>query len=320
MALSEFELIHRYFQDVGLSGRDDVLLGVGDDCALLQVPDGYTLAVSMDTLVAGVHFHHDVDPESLGHKVLAVNLSDLAAMGASPAWATLGLTLPSVDEEWLSAFSRGFSRLARTHGVGLVGGDTTRGPLSCTVQVHGFVSPGDAMRRDRAQAGDLIYVSGTLGDAGLALNSSRFGFDPGVERNVLRQRLDWPHPRVGEGVGLLGIARCAIDISDGLAADLGHICEASGVGASVSLDLLPLSPVVRRYVQETGDWSIPLASGDDYELCIAVAPRHQLLVEERFPLFTCVGKVQEGQGVIFLKPDGELLEPLRRGYEHFSDD
>ena len=318
MALSEFELIRRYFRDAG-PRREDVLLGVGDDCALLRVPDGYALAVSMDTLVAGVHFHHDADPESLGHKALAVNLSDLAAMGAEPAWATLGLTLPSADDRWLEAFSRGFSELARAQGVQLVGGDTTRGPLSCTVQVHGFVRPEMAMRRDAAKPGDLVCVSGTLGDAGLALASSRLGFDPGKGRESLHRRLDWPLPRIREGMDLAGIARCAIDISDGLASDLGHICEASGVGASVSLERLPLSPVVRRYVEETGDWSVPLASGDDYELCITVDPRFEATVAARFPQFTVVGTVSATRDILFLGARGEVLEPPRRGYEHFSD-
>jgi thiamine-monophosphate kinase len=318
MALSEFELIRRYFQACG-PGRGDVLLGVGDDCALLEVPPGQVLAVSLDTLVEGVHFRRGVAPESLGYKALAVNLSDLAAMGAKPAWATLGLTLPSVDERWLEAFSRGFSNLAKAHGVQLVGGDTTRGPLSCTIQVHGFVSPEMAMRRDAAKPGDLVCVSGTLGDAGLALAPSRYGFDPAAGREALRRRLDWPLPRVREGADLLGIARCAIDISDGLASDLGHICEASGVGAEVSLERLPLSPVVRRYVDETGDWSVPIASGDDYELCITVDPSFEATLAERFPQFTVVGVVRVAGGVRFAGPDGKALEPARRGYEHFSD-
>ena len=317
MALSEFELISRYFLG-STPGREDVILGVGDDCALLKVPEGCALAVSMDTLVAGVHFLHGVDPESLGHKALAVNLSDLAAMGAVPAWVTLGLTLPDPDEPWLASFMGGFTDLARKYGVQLVGGDTTRGPLSCTVQVHGFVMPEKALRRDRAEPGDLIYVSGTLGDAGLALGSSRLGFDPGTDHPALCDRLDRPTPRVTEGLALAGIVRCAIDISDGLASDLGHICEASGVGATVMLDQLPLSSAVGRYVTETGDWSVPLASGDDYELCITVAPRFAFALEEQFPLFTQIGTVCEGEDIRYLKPDGEALEPLRRGYEHFS--
>ncbi len=311
MPISEFELIRRHFQDCG-SGRADVLLGVGDDCALLEVPPGQALAVSLDTLVEGVHFRRGVDPESLGHKVLAVNLSDLAAMGAEPAWATLGLTLPAPDEAWLAGFSRGFCRLASAHGLRLVGGDVTRGPLSCTVEVHGFVPPGLALRRDAARPGDTVYVSGTLGDAGLAL----LGAGAGPE--ALR-RLDRPEPRVTEGLALRGVARCAIDISDGLAADLGHVCEASGFAATVHLDRLPLSPAVARQVEGTRDWGLVLASGDDYELCVAAPAVQRAAIAKRLPSLTPIGEVSEGRGVRFVEPGGRVLEPLRTGYDHFAD-
>ena len=311
MPLSEFELIRRYFQACG-PGRGDVLLGVGDDCALLEVPPGQVLAVSLDTLVEGVHFRRGVDPESLGHKALAVNLSDLAAMGAEPAWATLGLTLPTPDEAWLAGFSRGFCRLASGHRLQLVGGDVTRGPLSCTVEVHGFVPPGLALRRDAARPGDTVYVSGTLGDAGLAL------LDAGAGPEAIR-RLDRPEPRVAEGLALRGVARCAIDLSDGLAADLGHVCEASGVAATVHLDRLPLSPAVADHVARTGDWTLPLASGDDYELCVTAPAAQRATLAERLPSLTPIGEVSEGRGVRFLRAGGGVLEPLRKGYDHFAD-
>ncbi len=239
--MSEFDLIRDYFTDVG-ARRTDVDLGVGDDCALLEVPAGQQLAISIDTLAAGTHFLPDCDPESLGHKSLAVGLSDLAAMGAEPAWATLALTLPDHDPGWIAAFSRGFAALAGAHGVSLVGGDTTRGPLSVTVQVHGLVPAGRAIRRSGAAPGDRVYVSGTLGDAGLALRRILSGepVDP-----VARARLERPTPRVALGLALRGVASAMIDVSDGLAADLGHILAASGVGAEIDLTALPLSAAVR---------------------------------------------------------------------------
>ena len=300
MALSEFELIRTYFQQAG-AVRDDVHLGVGDDCALLQVPDDKQLAVSIDTLVSGVHFFPDVDPKALGHKALAVNLSDLAAMGAEPAWVTLALALPESDEQWLGAFSEGFSNLARVHNVQLVGGDTTRGPLTITVQVHGFVSPGKAMRRDAAREGDQIYVTGPLGDAGLALKQMRDGH---VSERLaeLRQHLELPVPRLAEGQAAAGLAQACIDISDGLVSDLGHICEKSGVGARLQLKNLPLSPEVASHVSATGGWHIPLASGDDYELCLTVPKEHQERFEQQylskgFPLH-CIGVIEKDPFVV----------------------
>ncbi|MGB5467180.1 MAG: thiamine-phosphate kinase, partial [Sedimenticolaceae bacterium] len=246
MSVSEFDLIRDYFARA-TGARADVLLGIGDDCALLRPPPGLALAVSVDTLVAGRHFLVDADPLHLGHKALAVNLSDLAAMGAQPAWATLALTLPQVDRNWLRAFMDGFAALAATHDVQLVGGDTTRGPLSITVQVHGFVDSLLALRRSGARAGDRIMVSGTVGDAGLALQLMQQNPGGGSVDSRLSRRLDRPTPRVALGRLLVGQASAAIDVSDGLIADLGHICDASGVGARVELARLPLSPAFRAH-------------------------------------------------------------------------
>ena len=209
MAVSEFDVIQRYFQP-SRPTRADVHLGIGDDCALLSVPAGQQLAVSIDTLVENVHFLAGCDPEALGHKSLAVNLSDLAAMGAEPAWATLALTLPRVDEMWLSAFAKGFFSLAGRYGVALVGGDTTQGPLSITVQVHGFVAPDRALRRDGAKFGDLIAVTGSLGDAGLALLTDYHRHD---ESEYLKARLERPTPRVDAGLALAGVASAACTAS-----------------------------------------------------------------------------------------------------------
>ena len=320
---SEFDLIARYFSRSAVQ-RADVVLGVGDDCALLAVPAGRQLAVSIDTLVEGTHFAPDADPRALGHKALAVNLSDLAAMGPEPAWAPLALTLPAADENWLAAFAAGFLALAGQHGVQLVGGDTTRGPRSITVQVHGFVEPDRALRRDRARAGDLVYVTGTLGDAGLALLAQQ-GLFVGLGRVAgLRDRLDRPTPRLTEGRALAGIASAAIDISDGLAADLGHVCAASGVGATLHLDRLPCSPAVRSYVAETGDWSVPLAAGDDYELCVTVPAARQAAIEALAAELPAglhwIGVIERRPGVRLVLPDGTLLDEAPAGYDHFARD
>jgi thiamine-monophosphate kinase len=319
-SVSEFALIRRFFSSVGAS-REDVLIGVGDDCALLEVPPGLGLAVSLDTLVEGTHFFPDVDPESLGHKSLAVGLSDLAAMGATPAWATLSLTLPHPDETWLGAFARGFSALALAYGVRLVGGDMTRGPLSVSVQVHGFVRPGAAIPRSGARPDDLIWVSGTLGDAGLALRRLAAGeaLEPG-----LRARLERPIPRVELGSALRGLATAMIDLSDGLAGDLGHILRASSVGAEVDLAALPLSPPVAAVVEADRDWGLPLTSGDDYELCFCTTAEQEPLIAALGRALNCplavVGQIRAAPGLVTRAPTGETNAVAARGYDHFPDE
>ena len=312
MALSEFALIERFFSRLGAS-RVDVALGVGDDCALLAPASGEQLAVSIDTLVEGVHFLAGTDPAALGHKALAVGLSDLAACGARPAWATLALTLPAVDARWLEGFAEGFGALAQRHGMALVGGDTTRGPLAVSVQVHGLVPAGSALRRDGARPGDRLYVSGSLGDAGLALRQRLAGKVPDED---LARRLDRPDPRVSLGLALRGIASAAIDLSDGLASDLGHLLARSGVGATVELEHLPRSAGVAA----TGDWSLPLSAGDDYELCFSVPPgRLADLTKSMADLDVtvhAVGRVEAGEGIRWRLPDGGQLRP-DGGWEHF---
>ena len=321
MAASEFELIETYFSHTG-GPREDVVLGVGDDCALLQVPRGQLLAVSIDTLVEGIHFLARTDPEALGHKALAVNLSDLAAAGATPAWATLALTLPESDTAWLEAFSAGFTALAERFGVQLVGGDTTRGPLTITVQVHGFADPARVLRRDRACPGDRIGITGSLGDAALALKlSAGVGSAVGIDR-ALADRLHRPLPRIDEGRALAGLARAAIDISDGLMADLGHICSQSGVGAHIDTDLLPLSGAVAAHIKETGDWSIPLTGGDDYELCFTARPQLTGKIEAEMHRLGCgfswIGEIEKQPGIRCQGVSGDLLEDMAGGYEHFG--
>lgn len=316
--MSEFDLIRHHLTGIG-AAREDVLVDVGDDCALLQVPADRELAVSIDTLVSGVHFLPDCDPEALGYKALAVGLSDLAAMGAEPAWATLALTLPHADADWLAAFVRGFGALAVEQDVRLVGGDLTRGPLTISVQLHGLVPLGHALRRNGARPGDLVCVSGAIGDAGLALRhiQQREPLDP-----YLRRRLDRPEPRVALGELLRGVATAAIDLSDGLISDLGHILTASGCGARIELDRLPMADQVAGVVATSGDWHLPLASGDDYELCFTIAPEHAaeltvLSAAAGCPL-TRIGEIDAQSGLRFVLDDGRPWVPQRTGYEHFA--
>ncbi|MBV5308802.1 thiamine-phosphate kinase [Chromatium okenii] len=318
--MSEFDLIRRFFADLG-AARADVALGVGDDCALLNVPAGQQLAVSIDTLSAGVHFFPDCDPVAVGHKALAVGLSDLAAMGAQPAWATLALTLPTAELAWIEGFSAGFAALATAHGVQLVGGDTTRGALSVTVQVHGFIPNGAAVRRSGAQVDDVICVSGTLGDAGLALRGLRAGTAVAAE---LRQRLEYPMPRVALGLGLRGVATAMIDLSDGLAGDLGHILSASNVGAELALEQLPLSPPVAEFIAQTGDWALPLAAGDDYELCFCVPAARlaaaQAIAAQCACLIHPIGHIRAGEGVEYQFATGEQWRLKNSSFDHFAVD
>ncbi|HTT08128.1 MAG TPA: thiamine-phosphate kinase [Gammaproteobacteria bacterium] len=312
MPLSEFELISRYFERP--VRRGDVALGIGDDAALLRPPPGQELAVSTDTLIAGVHFREDAAPAGIGYRALAVNLSDLAAMGAEPAWVILALTLPAADEEWLTGFSAGFFELAEAHGVALVGGNTARGPLNITLTVIGFVPEGGALRRDGARPGDAIYVSGTLGDAGFALENWR-GADDAARRRLLR-----PMPRVALGLALRGIASGAVDISDGFAADLGHILERSRVGAHVEVDRLPLSPALKA-LDRAAAQRYALSSGDDYELCFTVPPAREASLAEIGVRCGCtltrVGEITAGKGLHLTASEGGAVTLERTGYRHF---
>ena len=317
-ALSEFDLISRYFT----RAPRHTTLAVGDDAALFSVSPGCELAASADMLVEGVHFFPDVDPQALGHKALAVNLSDLAAMGATPRWTMLSLALPDVDTQWLEGFSRGFFALADKHGVDLIGGDTTRGPLNISVQIMGEVGRGRALRRDGAKIGDEIWVSGQLGDAAAAVAHRRGELtlqQPAFDR--CRLRLDWPTPRVALGLELSALAHSAIDVSDGLVGDLAHICERSGVGAKVeysavpcSADLLPLrdhAPVMRAV----------LAGGDDYELCFTAAPERAAGIEALSMTLdvalTRIGRIVEGNAIIVLDAVGRPLPVKDKGFDHF---
>jgi len=321
MAESEFDIIRRYFAG-HRSSRNDVMAGIGDDAALLQVPSDRVLAVCMDTLVSGIHFPANTTAAAIGHKALAVNLSDLAAMGAEPAWATLALTVPDNDSAWLAAFSDAFFALADRYAVQLVGGDTTCGPLVVTVQTHGFVTPGKVLRRQGARPGERIYVTGTLGDAGLALRVN----DPDDSRQ--RKRLDFPEPRIEAGLVLRDYASAAIDISDGLLADLGHLLEDDQLGASLWIDALPRSEGFLVAMQALDPdrrglfCELPLSAGDDYELCFTVAEKHCVEMEARLADTPggCrwVGVVEAAPGIRCYRDNNAPYLPARTGYQHFS--
>ena len=359
----EFDLIARIRQRA--AARGDVVLGIGDDCALLLPPPGMQLAVTMDALNVGVHFPPETAPADIGWKALAVNLSDLAAMGAQPAWGTLSLSLPQGDPGFVDAFFDGFFALAAQHGFALVGGDTTRGPLSIAITAHGLVEPGQALRRDGARVGDEVWVSGTLGDAAGALRQWQEGkggesgvFEkknhagPPLERrdstpprggvgraagrlsntkpgargvfnkknphpHPLFERLNRPTPRVALGRALRGVASSCIDVSDGLLADLAHICRASGVGAEIDIDALPASAALGAAFDVETRRNLQAAGGDDYELCFTAAPAQrealqQLSVTLALPL-TCIGRIMAGAAV---RCDG--VAAGAGGYQHFA--
>lgn len=316
---SEFDLIRQYFT----RPTPSALLGVGDDAALLQVSPGMELAVSVDMLVEGRHFAPQDGPGTVGHKSLAVNLSDMAAMGAKPRWATLALALPAADEKWLRGFAGGFFGLAGKFGVELVGGDTTRGPLNICIQIMGEVPAGQALRRDGAKVGDEIWVSGALGTAALALafRQGRVELEQ-MEAAACLPALYVPQPRVELGLSLRGIASAAIDVSDGLLADLGHILEQSGVGAEIHFEALPLHDVTRRHIGLDVAKNCVLAGGDDYELCFAApAARHAelLALAQKLALpLTCIGRIVSEAGLALLDGKGSLMPVAAKGFDHFA--
>lgn len=315
----EFALIAKYFT----RPVKNATLGIGDDCALIRVSPGCELAISTDTLVSGVHFFSDADPEKLGHKALAVNLSDLAAMGALPRYITLALTLPLIDERWLVAFSRGFFALGEACHVELIGGDTTRGPLSITLTAVGEVAVGKAIRRDGARDGDDIWVSGSLGGAALALKHMQGTVSLTSEIfEIAAERLHKPNPRVALGRALVDIATSAIDISDGLVADLAHICERSGLSAGVVWAEVPLSASLLSVEREV-QLSCVLAGGDDYELCFtapeAMKPELLHISAELGLALTRIGSMRTGAPRVRVRDErGDEINILSAGFDHFA--
>jgi len=318
--LSEFDLIARYFKRP--AHRSHAALGIGDDCALLTQEAGMQLAVSTDILVEGRHFFADADPFMLGHKSLAVNLSDLAAMGAEPVAFTLAFSLPGVDEAWLERFSAGLFALADAHRCELVGGDTTKGPLNICITVFGRVPVGEALQRNAALPGDDVWVSGTLGDARLALGALYEEYALSVDAlAAAAPRLHMPQPRVALGLALRGIAHAALDLSDGLAGDLGHILKASNVGATLEVDALPAGPVLDEQPIERRRL-FTLAGGDDYELCFtAPATKRDAVLGAALiantPV-TRVGRIDTSPGLRLLDAQGQPLNLRASSYDHFA--
>ncbi|ELL5149675.1 thiamine-phosphate kinase [Salmonella enterica] len=323
MACGEFSLIARYFDRVR-STRLDVETGIGDDCALLNIPEKQTLAISTDTLVAGNHFLPDIDPADLAYKALAVNLSDLAAMGADPAWLTLAITLPEVDEPWLEAFSDSLFELLNYYDMQLIGGDTTRGPLSMTLGIHGYIPAGRALKRAGAKPGDWIYITGTPGDsaAGLAVLQNRLLVSEEIDAHYFIKRHLRPTPRILHGQALRDIASAAIDISDGLISDLGHIVKASGCGAKVDVDALPKSAAMMRHVDAGQALRWTLSGGEDYELCFTVPELNRgaldVAIGQLGVPFTCIGQMSaDVEGLSFVR-DGMPVTFDWKGYDHFA--
>ncbi|KAA1171672.1 thiamine-phosphate kinase [Marinobacter salinexigens] len=315
--MGEFELIRRYFRPLsGNAGSEAIILGIGDDCAIQRIPDGHDLVFSVDTMVEGVHFPLNYNPENLAWRSLAAAVSDLAAMGASPVCFTLALTLPQSDDTWVESFARGLSQASRAFGLSLVGGDTTRGALTLSIQVHGTVPRGGALTRGGANVGDLVCVSGTLGDAGQALDYLELECPEGDVASVLA-RYHRPAPRLSLGMALAGCASAAIDVSDGLVADLGHILDASEVGAVVDASCLPISPALRR-LAGTNAASKALYSGDDYELCVTIPREKWVDAGSRVrEALTVVGHIDASRGLRILGPDGEEALARDAGFDHF---
>lgn len=317
--MDEFALIRKHFQSLA-PGAADVLLGVGDDCALLLPPAGEELAITTDTLVAGRHFDAQARPQDIGWKSLAVSLSDLAAMGARPRWFVLALTLEQPEEAWLAGFAQGLKALAGPSGIALVGGDTTRGPLSITITALGTVPSGKALRRSCAKPGDAVCVTGTLGDAALALSlglatqCARFDAD----REFLKLRLNRPTPRLAAGHCLRGLAHAAIDLSDGLAGDLQHLLEESWVGADVWAGRLPTSEAFRHLAAADARLAYQAAGGDDYELCVCIAPDRVEEARRKLDVpLTEIGRITREPGLRWLDAAGRPLAVELRGYNHF---
>ena len=315
MSLTEFGAIEKYFAGLTPAGRG-VMLGVGDDAALLAADAESHLVVSTDSLVSGVHFFPDADPADIGYKALAVNLSDMAAMAAAPRWFTLALTLAEAEmnHAWLDGFARGLGELASKHAVSLVGGDLCKGPPAVTIQVIGECPKGREIRRSGANAGDLIYVSGQLGSAALALAMLKSGRQPQADcyRRLLR-----PVPRVELGVSLRGIASAMIDVSDGLLADLGHLLEAGRAGATINMASIPTETYLDDACETAQKWRCVLSGGDDYELCFTVPPAKQRELKNISQPVYRIGEITSGQGIRCIRDDGSVHTPDDIGYMHF---
>lgn len=314
--MNEFEIIRHFFDRT--PAGENITLGIGDDGAVVSVPSGFELVLAMDTLIKDVHFSESTAAADIGWKALAVNLSDLAAMGAQPCWATLSLTLPGTDDTWLQSFADGFFTIANQYDVTLIGGDLCRGPLSVTVQAHGLVPAGQALTRGGARTGDWIYVTGCLGDAGYALTSAA---TESPHSSYFRERLDRPQPRVRFGQSLRGIASSAIDLSDGLAGDIRHIMRASGCGAMIDADKLPVSDALQAEVDSHAAQRLALTAGDDYELCFTLSAEAGYGLTQRLATTgaretaTVVGVITDGDDLVIRSANNDME---LSAYSHFS--
>lgn len=316
--MSEFDLINKYFKRS--SNRADVVLGVGDDAAVIEVPATHRLAAAVDTIVEGVHFPTGTAADAIGHRALAVNLSDIAAMGAEPAWATLSLSLPQADEEWLREFSNGFFALADRYSVAIVGGDTVKSALSITVSIMGLVERERWLTRSGAKPGDTIFVSGVPGEAGAGLAVIQRSMPTSAASDSLVRRFLWPEPRVELGRMIRSLASAAIDVSDGLLADLTHLCELSGCGARVDVESLPNSVTMQSLFSSEECARFALSGGDDYELLFTVPPERMLDVEAviaKGVRCTPIGRMTEGGELICCRA-GNPIDIRTRGYNHFD--
>jgi thiamine-monophosphate kinase len=320
--MKEFDLIKRFFTEQAVK-RKDVSLAIGDDCAVVEIPENKAIAVTTDTLVAGVHFPIDTPARAIGHKAIAVNLSDLASMGAEPSWVSLALTIPEVDESWLAEFSAGIFELCEYFNVQLIGGDTTQGPLTISVTAQGLLPSGSRLTRSEAKPGDWIYVTGELGDAGLALQhlQHKVTLEEQYIDSVLT-KLNYPRPRVLAGQLIREYASAAIDISDGLLSELNHIAKSSQVGMDVDVNKVPLSATLKESLPLAQALNMALTGGDDYELLFTVSDEKKVGLETAMAhagmTFYCIGQVNHS-GKVTLKLDGQPFIAQASGYEHFND-
>ncbi len=319
--MKEFELIKRFFTEQVIK-RKDVVLGIGDDCAIVSPSERQNIAITTDTLVAGVHFPHETSAQAIGHKAIAVNLSDLAAMGAEPAWISLAITMPEVDLKWVEGFCRGAFELCEYYNVQLIGGDTTQGPLAITVTAQGLIPMNKHLTRSGAKAGDWVYVTGEIGDAALALKDVFNEINLATEyRESVRRRLDYPTPRVLAGQALREYASAAIDLSDGIISDLGHICRASQVGANIVLDDLPISNALRDTVSLEEAFEMALVGGDDYELLFTVSEDNKVGMETALAnsgnTITCIGQLNRSEKITTTL-NSKAIAINAKSFEHFS--
>ncbi|MFT4993400.1 MAG: thiamine-monophosphate kinase [Paraglaciecola sp.] len=320
--MKEFSIIGNFFQARSYP-RKDVLIGIGDDCAITQIPHGQALATTTDTLISGVHFLPDTPAHAVAQKAVAVNLSDLAAMGAEPAWLSLSLSLPAYDELWLEEFTRGLQEINEYYSIELIGGDTVQGPLVITITAQGFVPAEQALTRAKAKPGDFVYVTGSLGDAGLGLDVllNKVTVTEPAHEEYLLQRLHYPTPRLLAGTSLRRIASSCIDISDGLISDLGHILKASACGACIHLEKLPLSPALSASVDRDTALRYALSAGDDYELLFTVGQEQKgnldIALANVNLVASCIGQLNGNNGQIELRLENAPYPFEGKGFEHF---